>query len=131
MKNKILLACLLIVAPGLLLSIAGCDSTGPMTVQQANYPPDRIDASKLYNENCATCHGQDGRAQTFRGRLIGTQNLTDLKWQTNTTDDQIISAIETGPKAMPAFEKELSSLEIHALTAYIRSFKPVSQEGPR
>lgn len=131
MRNKIVIACLAIIIPGFLFLITGCESTSPLTAQQASHPTDKVDASGLFMEHCETCHSRDGRAQTFRGRLVGAQNLTDPKWQTNTTDDLIINTIEKGSKAMPAFEKKLSSSEIHALAAYVRSFKPVPQEAPR
>ncbi|MGH7994296.1 MAG: hypothetical protein ACREDQ_12310, partial [Limisphaerales bacterium] len=56
-----------VVISGFLFLISGCASTGPLTVQQANYPADKIDARGLFTENCITCHGQNGRAHTFHG----------------------------------------------------------------
>ena len=124
MKTKIAVVCLLLVIPGIVFLISGCASTGPLAAQQAGYPKDQVNARGLFVENCATCHGKDGRAKTFHGWLVGAQNLTDANWQTNTTDEEIIHAIKTGPKAMPAFEKKLSPAEIEALTAFVRTFKP-------
>jgi mono/diheme cytochrome c family protein len=125
-KRKIAIAGLLIVVPGFLFLISGCASTGPLAAQQANYPADKVDARGLFVENCATCHGKNGRAHTFHGWLIGAQNLTNAKWQADTTDGQIINAIKTGPSVMPAFGKKLSPAEIDALATYVRSFKQVS-----
>jgi mono/diheme cytochrome c family protein len=124
MKNKITILFLLIAIGGLAFLISGCASTGSLTAQQANYPADKVDARGLLTENCVVCHGQNGRARTFHGWLVGAQNLTDAKWQADTTDGQIINAIKTGPSVMPAFEKKLSPSEIEALAAYVRSFKP-------
>ena len=124
MKNKIALIFLLGVFSGFLFLISGCASTGPLTVQQANYPADKIDARGLFAENCVACHGKNGRAHTFHGWLVGARNLTDPKWQADTTDGQIINAIKTGPSVMPAFEKKLSPTEIEALAKYVRTFKP-------
>jgi cbb3-type cytochrome c oxidase subunit III len=124
MKNKTILACLLMAISGVLFLISGCASTGPLTAQQVNYPADKVDARGLFVENCTTCHGKDGRARTFHGWLVGAQNLTDAKWQADTTDEQIIHAIKTGPRVMPAFEKKLSPAEIEALATYVSSFKP-------
>ena len=126
MKNGIAISCLLIAISGLSLLVAGCASTGTLAVQQANYPKDQVDAPGLFAENCATCHGRDGRARTFHGRLLGAQNFTDARWQTNTSDAEIIRAIKTGPKLMPAFQKKLSTAEIEALAAYVRTFNPAS-----
>lgn len=103
----------------------GCASSGPLTVKEASYPASKVDARGLFHENCARCHGTNGRAHTFHGRLVGAQNLTNAKWQSQTTDAQIINAIKTGPSVMPAFGKKLSGSEIDALAAYVRSFKPL------
>jgi mono/diheme cytochrome c family protein len=124
MKSKTTLAGLPVAISGILLLASGCASPGPLTVQQANYPPDRVDARGLFAENCVVCHGQNGRARTFHGWLVGAQNLTDAKWQADTTDGQILNAIKTGPSVMPAFGKKLSPSEIDALARYVRSFKP-------
>ena len=67
MKNKIVLAGLLIAISGLLFLISGCASTGPLAVQEANYPADKVNARGLFVENCSVCHGQNGRAHTFHG----------------------------------------------------------------
>ena len=122
MKSKIATAGLLIVVPGFLFLISGCASTGPLAAQQANYPKEKVDARGLFAENCATCHGRNGRARTFHGWLVGAQNLTDAKWHADTTDGQIIDAIKTGPSVMPAFGKRLSPSEIDALATHVRSF---------
>lgn len=126
MKNVIALSCLLIAIAGFSLLVAGCTSTNSLAVQQASYPKDKVNAPGLFTENCATCHGRNGRARTFHGRLLGAQNFTDARWQTATSDDEIIRAIKTGPKAMPAFQKKLSTAEIEALAAYVRTFGPAS-----
>ncbi|MGD0744134.1 MAG: cytochrome c [Verrucomicrobiota bacterium] len=123
MKIKVATSCLLILIPGILFFISGCASTRPLAAQQANYPKDKVDARGLFVENCAVCHGKNGRARTFHGWLVGAQNLTNAKWQEDTTDGEIIHAIKTGPSVMPAFEKKLSPSEIDALAAFVRSFK--------
>jgi mono/diheme cytochrome c family protein len=124
MKNKNAILIFSIALSGFSSLISGCSSVGPMAKQQEALPKEKVDASALYAESCATCHGKDGRAGTFHGWLVGAQNFTDPTWQTNSSDDEIIHAIKTGPKAMPAFEKKLSRPEIEALAAYVRAFKP-------
>ena len=122
-RNKIALATCLMAA-GVAGMLAGCASTGHLARQEAAYPEARVNARGLFVENCATCHGQDGRAKTFHGWLVGAQNFTDRQWRGETTEGEIIHAIKTGPKAMPAFGKKLSEAEIKALAAYVQSFKP-------
>jgi mono/diheme cytochrome c family protein len=124
MKNKIfprLRRWLLPVALGFAF---GCQSHPPFATQQAGLPKEKVDARGIFFENCATCHGTDGRARTFHGRILFARNLTNPLWQTTTTDAEIASAIRMGPKAMPAFGKKLSPAEIEALVSYVRTFKP-------
>ena len=123
MKRKIAKLCILILTSGFLFLNFGCQSNGRLAMQQANYPEDQVDARALFNKNCAKCHGIDGRAKTFHGRLVGAQNFTDEQWKANVTDKEMSDAIKKGPKAMPAFEKKLSQAEINALVAYVHSFK--------
>jgi mono/diheme cytochrome c family protein len=123
MKSKIAMSCLLIIIPGLLFLISGCASTRPLAAQQASCPKDKVDARGLFIENCAGCHGKNGRAHTFHGWVLEAQNLTNAKFQTDTTDEEIIKAIKTGPRAMLAFEKKLSPSEIDALATFVRTFK--------
>jgi mono/diheme cytochrome c family protein len=101
---------------------AGCSSTGKLAREQAGYPRENVDARGLYVENCARCHGEDGRAKTFHGRILGAQNFTDAQWHKDTSNEEIIHAIKTGPKKMPAFEGKLSGSEIEAVAAYVETF---------
>src|SRR6516162_3417968 len=103
--------------------ITGCASTGNLAKEEADYPKEMVNARGLFLENCATCHGQDGRANTFHGWLVGAQNLTETEFQVQTTDEQITSAIKNGPMMMPAFGKKLSEAEIEALAAYVRTLR--------
>ncbi|HEV2330935.1 MAG TPA: cytochrome c [Verrucomicrobiae bacterium] len=116
-------ATVLAVLTGTSLFIWGCASGKPLTVDEAGYPASKVDAQGLFQENCVICHGANGCAHTFHGRLVGAQNLTDPKWQADTSDAQIVNAIKTGPSVMPAFGKKLSDSEIDAVAAYVRTFK--------
>ena len=104
------------------LIAAGCASTGKLAREQAGYPKGKVDAQALYLENCARCHGADGRATTVHGWVVQAQDFTDIFWRTDASNDAIIHAIKTGPKTMPAFEKKLSEAEIEALAAYVQTF---------
>jgi mono/diheme cytochrome c family protein len=86
------------------------------------------DVSDLYESRCAKCHGKDGRAKTFAGKLKGARNFTDPKWQSDTTDEHIVNSITNGKKGMPAFGAKLSEAEIASLAGYIRSFNGPSKQ---
>jgi mono/diheme cytochrome c family protein len=109
------------------VSLNGLPITGSSFLHPAEAQPS-IDAAMLFSKHCDKCHGKDGRAKTVRGKMVGAQNLTDIKWQESITDEKIAEAIRKGPDAMPAFEKKLSSAEIDALVAYVRHFKGTQPE---
>jgi cytochrome c oxidase cbb3-type subunit 3 len=117
-------AIITVVLAGLAEVASGCASTHTLALQQAEFPKEKVDARGLFAENCATCHGQNGRGRTFHGWLLGAQNFTDAHWQIDTSDAEIVHAINTGPGFMPAFEKKLSGTEIESLAAFVRTFKP-------
>ncbi|MFZ5722225.1 MAG: c-type cytochrome [Pseudomonadota bacterium] len=79
-------------------------------------------ASALYKEHCAKCHGEAGRADTWRGYLFFAQEFTGEKWQAAHSDEDILTEINEGPRIMPAFESTLSLAERQALVQVIRGF---------
>ncbi len=83
----------------------------------------KSDSATLYKKDCASCHGKDGQAKSFRGKLLNAQNLTDSAWQTKVTDEHIFNVISNGRKKMPAFGKKLSEAEINSLVGYVRGLK--------
>jgi len=125
MLNRTIIMKLFVLA-GLVGLVSGCASTHPLAQQQADLPEAKVDAPGLFAENCATCHGRSGRADTFHGWLVGAQDLADARWQKDTSDAEIVHAIKTGPGLMPAFQKKLSVAEIEALAHYVRTFKPAT-----
>ena len=95
----------------------------PATATAASDKP-TIDVRQLFLGKCATCHGKDGRAHTFKGRLRGAQDLTDPIWQDSTTVERVADIITIGKGSlMPAFGKKLSADEIAALAGYVRQMK--------
>jgi mono/diheme cytochrome c family protein len=80
-------------------------------------------AAELYAKNCASCHGRDGRAKTFKARFNHARNLADPEWQGKVSDERIFNSIMNGKGKMPAFGKKFSEQEIDALVAYVRGLK--------
>ena len=76
-------------------------------------------AAELFEQNCATCHGADGKGIQQKG----TPNFSSPSVQAGLSDRQIVDTIRNGkaPK-MPAWSDKLSDAEITGLAAYIRSF---------
>jgi mono/diheme cytochrome c family protein len=89
--------------------------------------PQGIDSSVvLFEAKCAQCHGKDGRAKTFAGKLKHARNFTDAGWQESVTDEQLINSVKNGKAGMPAFGKKLTDEQITGLVSYVRNFKNTS-----
>ncbi len=85
-------------------------------------------AADNWDNNCASCHGSDGKGQTKTGKKLKIQDYTDAKVQAGLKDEDMAKAITDGIKVdgkekMKAFKDELSADEIKDLVAYIRKFK--------
>lgn len=87
------------------------------------FSPAAFDAAQIFKENCAKCHGKDGRAKSLHAKFVGARNLTDADWQAEVSDERIFNSITNGRKKMPAFGKKLSADEINSLVAFIRGLK--------
>lgn len=81
----------------------------------------RVSGATVYSNNCARCHGGDGRAQTRQGGASDATDLTSDDWMPDTARDTRI--ITRGKGSMPAFGKRLTSAQISAVVRYIRRFK--------
>ncbi len=79
----------------------------------------KLDARKIFNNNCAKCHGKLG-IPTKRGQKLGAAAFSDRQWQESITDKQIIKSITNGVKEMPSWKKELTPEEIKAAARWVR-----------
>lgn len=80
-------------------------------------------AKIVFAQNCARCHGADGRGETALGRELEATNLTDAEWHKKVSDKRIMQSVTRGRAAMPAFGKKLPTNDIATLCAYVRSLK--------
>lgn len=73
---------------------------------------------KVFADNCAACHGEDGK-----GNLdLGAPNLTDAIWLYSNDEAQIIANVTNGiGGSMPAWGKRLDATTIKALTVYVHT----------
>ena len=86
------------------------------------------DASALWNQNCASCHGKDGSGSTMMGKKLNVKDYRDAKVQAAFSDGEAERAIKEGVKTngkqtMKPFGEKLSDADIKALVAHVRSFK--------
>jgi mono/diheme cytochrome c family protein len=81
----------------------------------------------LFRNNCARCHGGDGRGDTTLGHTYKAPDFTDPEWWRKhsdiTTTARLTSIVSRGKGGMPAFGKKLTRTEIRSLVGYVRRFK--------
>lgn len=86
------------------------------------------DAATNWSDQCAKCHGADGKGQTKMGKKLGIADLTDAAVQAKFTDADVVKAVKEGIKdkdgklAMKPIE--LPDDEIKALIPVVRALKP-------
>jgi cytochrome c oxidase cbb3-type subunit 3 len=76
-----------------------------------------------FMENCAACHGADGKGNI----AVGAPNLTDATWLYGSNEATIMETIRqgrhttvsAGSLAMPSFKDTLGEARVHLLTAYV------------
>jgi mono/diheme cytochrome c family protein len=87
----------------------------------------RAKTGDLYRQNCARCHGPDGRGDTPLGSTYNAPDFTDQEWwrkHSNIASNASLASIVTrGKGGMPAFGKKLSRSEIKLLVSYVRRFR--------
>ena len=95
---------------------------GKSVARQPSNPSARS-AAEVYAKTCASCHGKDGQAKTFKAKFNHARNLADAEWQGRVSDERIFNSIMNGKGKMPAYGKKLSEQEINSLVAYVRGLK--------
>jgi mono/diheme cytochrome c family protein len=106
------------------MAAVGCSKPRDLSPEQA-----RAEAREVFENRCATCHGEDGRGDgpAARALAVKPRDYTDSRWQQATSDEQIRTAIANGGPAigksnvMPA-NKDLDPRVIDALVRTVRSF---------
>jgi len=82
-----------------------------------------FDASAVYNDKCASCHGRDGRSRSLHAKHEHARDLTSAEWQDGVSDERIYNSISNGNGKMPAFKKKLSDSQIDELVNYVRRLR--------
>ncbi len=118
MKKFLALAFLL--SSILIVGAAAVSRSSPVLVTKVNTART---AAAIFAKDCASCHGKDGRAKTFKAKFNHARNLTDAQWQDSVSDERLFNSLNNGKGKMPAFGKKLSEEEINSLVNYVRGLK--------
>jgi mono/diheme cytochrome c family protein len=83
-------------------------------------------ASQTYRRYCISCHGNDGKGKTSKGRFSHARDLTDVQWQDDVSDERIFNSIMNGRNVrgnMPAFSDKLKENDVDSLVSFVRGLK--------
>jgi len=89
--------------------IAALGAYGLTVYAQDKHPSDE------FIQYCAKCHGEDGKAQTARGKQLKARDFTDQEFQSDESDADLIESVTKGKDDMPPFGKKLSKEQIESL----------------
>ena len=80
------------------------------------------DGAAIYKAKCALCHAPNGSGDTATGKSMKVRDLRSAEVQTQ-TDIELTKVISGGKGKMPPYGKQLSTNDIEALIAFIRTLK--------
>lgn len=106
-----------VVGWAVLTSVVWIGPWGSLTAQDKAA---KVDATALYKQRCAMCHGPNGDS-----KLQG-MSFADGEWKHGTSPKEVASVIRDGVAgtAMLPFKTKLKANEIDALAEYVRAFDP-------
>ena len=79
---------------------------------------DLVAGAKLFADNCAACHAEDGKGNSE----MGAPNLTDAIWLYGSAKADIVQTLTNGRGGiMPAWGKRLDPATVKALAVYVYS----------
>jgi cytochrome c oxidase cbb3-type subunit 3 len=84
------------------------------------YAASAEEGAKLYEANCAKCHGADGRGDTPTGKAMKAKSLVDPKWAAEDSTDAVVAAFRANAKHK-AVASKVSDDDLRAIAVHIRA----------
>jgi len=85
---------------------------------------------KVYDKNCAGCHGDSGKGDGSMGEDLNPKpsNLTDTDWKHGSTDGELFLVIRDGARntGMKPFCKKFTTYYIWDVVIYVRTLWPAN-----
>ena len=98
----------------------GIDDLGPLDTKGVE------EGSRLFADNCAACHGANGRGDP----AMGVPDLMDDSWVTGSDRETLIRTISQGRQGhMPHWEGRLSEIDRKILALYVTEIAREQAEG--
>jgi mono/diheme cytochrome c family protein len=118
MKNFIKLICVSVVLAVPVFSLSFSPLVTSPAADESNSPA-RVSSRALYLNNCARCHGADGRSDTELGRLNDAPDISGGKAR-SLSAAKLTRLIRNGEGSMPGFGKKLTKAQITSIVNYVR-----------
>jgi mono/diheme cytochrome c family protein len=103
-------------------------SSGAVKNPVASSPTSIAAGKKLYDSQCASCHGAAGKGDGKAGAMLKPtpSDLTDTDWKHGQTDGEIFTIIRDGSKqtGMRAYGSRIPTNDIWNLVNYVRTLGP-------
>jgi mono/diheme cytochrome c family protein len=126
-KRLVLTGLVLLLLAPFVVELTVTRAAPPLRRKAIARPRSGQQVGDLFRNNCARCHGADGRGDTPLGHTYKTPDFTDPEWWQKhsniTSSASLVSIVSHGKGGMPAFGKKLSHTEIRRLVGYVRRFK--------
>ena len=79
-----------------------------------------IDPAVMYAQNCARCHGVDGRGDPELKKTLPVRDFSDPVFLAKAQTEDLQRTIMAGKGQMPAFGASLSMPKIQSLSGYVQ-----------
>jgi cytochrome c553 len=118
MMNSIKLICIFVFLLIFVFSLSFRSEASKPTALETNYTFTEF-SRPLYLNNCARCHGADGKGDTELGRLNDAPDISSGKAK-RVGNSKLTRLITKGKGSMPGFGKKLTKAQITSIVSYVR-----------